>query len=93
MGEKREIVIFGNKRSESEILAQILYAAESHAKKTQLLYKANISYTHFIKYFDFLLDKNFIEIKEGNPYGTVYQTTEKGEQFLDSINNILEEIK
>ena len=85
-------MIFGTKRSESEILAQILYAAEENAKKTQLLYKANISYTHFIKYFDFLLENNFIEVKEGNPYGTVYGTTKKGEHFLDDINNVLQQI-
>ena len=85
-------MIFGTKRSESEILAQILFAAENDAKTTQLLYKANISYTHFIKYFDFLLEKQFIEAKEGNPIGKIYQTTGKGEDFLNNINSVLQQI-
>jgi len=85
-------MIFGTKRSESEILAQILFAAEKDAKKTQLLYKANISYTHFIKYFNFLLEKSFIEAKQVNPVGKIYQTTEKGEDFLNNINSVLQQI-
>ena len=92
MGEKEESMIFGSKRSESEILAQILYTAEGNAKKTQLLYKANISYTHFTKYFNFLLDKQFIEVKDGKPVGKIYHTTEKGEHFLENINNVLQQI-
>ena len=86
-------MIFGTKRSESEILAQILYTAGSDAKKTQLLYKSNISYTHFIKYFSFLLDKQFIEVKDGKPSGKIYHTTEKGEHFLENINNVLNEVR
>ena len=85
-------MIFGNKRSESEILAKILYSAERNAKKTQLLYNANISYTHFLKYFNFLIEKNFIEVKKGNPSGKTYHITEKGEDFLGNINSVLQQI-
>ena len=91
-GEK-ENMIFGNKRSESEIIAQILSSAKNEARKTHLLYSTNISYSNFIKYFDFLLDKQFIEVKNGNPVGKVYHTTEKGEHFLESINIVLKEIE
>ena len=93
MGEKIEAVIFGNKRSESEILAQILITAKNKVRKTHLLYSTNVSYSNFIKYFNFLLEHEFIEVKAGNPVGKVYQTTEKGQQFLESINKVLEEIK
>lgn len=86
-------MIFTNKRSESEIIAQILYSAEKEAKKTQLLYDANISYTHFIKYFNFLLEKKFIKVKDQNHNRIIYQTTDKGEHFLKDINNILEQIR
>jgi predicted transcriptional regulator len=86
-------MIFANKRSESEIIAQILYSAEKESKKTQLLYDANISYTHFIKYFNFLLEKNFIKAKDQNLNRKVYQTTDKGEHFLQDINNVLEQIR
>jgi predicted transcriptional regulator len=86
-------MIFTNKRSESEIIAQILYSAEKEAKKTQLLYDANISYTHFIKYFNFLLEKNFIKVKEQSLNRKIYKTTDKGEHFLKDINNVLEQIR
>ncbi len=85
-------MIFANKRSESEIIAQILYSAEKEAKKTQLLYKANICYTHFTKYFNFLIEKEFIKIKDQNHAGKIYQTTEKGEHFLKDINNVLKQM-
>ncbi len=86
-------MIFANKRSESEIIAQILYSAEKESKKTQLLYDANISYTHFIKYFNFLLEKKFIKAKDQNLNRKVYQTTDKGEHFLQDINNVLQQIR
>ena len=86
-------MIFGSKRSESEILAQILSSARKDVKKTHLLYSTNISYSNFIEYFNFLLDKQFIEVKDGNPAGKNYHTTEKGEYFLESINDVLKEIK
>ena len=85
-------MIFGNKRSESEIIAKILNSAGEDAKKTQLLYRANISYTHFIKYFNFLIDNKFIEVKNGNPSGKIYCVTEKGKNFLENINSVLQQI-
>ena len=84
-------MIFGNKRSESEILAQILSTAQKDVKKTHLLYSTNTSYTNFIKYFNFLLEKDFIEVKKGNPTGKIYKITEKGSVLLESINKILKE--
>jgi len=86
-------MIFGNKRSETEIIAQILFSAKNKVKKTHLLYSTNISYSNFTKYFDFLIDKGFIEAKDGNPGGKVYQTTEKGQQLLESINKMLKYIQ
>ena len=86
-------MIFGNKRSEIEILAQMLTSAKNKVKKTNLLYSTNISYSNFIKYFNFLLEKEFIEEKDGNPSGKIYKTTEKGENFLDCINNLLKELR
>ncbi len=91
--EQIEKMIFGNKRDESEIIAQILFSAKNKIKKTHLLYKTNISYSNFIKYFNFLLEKKFIDEKNGNPGGKVYQTTDKGEQLLESINKLIKHIQ
>ena len=96
LGEKREKrcdnTIFDNKRSEEEILAQILRSAKKEVNKTHLLYSTNISYSNFVKYFNFLLEKDFIQVKQGNPTGKVYITTEKGEKFLESIHSMLADI-
>lgn len=86
-------MIFGNKRGEIEIIAQILISAKNKVKKTHLLYSTNISYTNFIKYFDFLINKGFIVEKDGNPGGKVYQITEKGEQLLENINKLFKYIQ
>lgn len=86
-------MIFGNKRGEIEIIAQMLFSVKNKIKKTHLLYNTNISYSNFIKYFDFLLEKGFIEEKDGNPGGKVYQITEKGQQLLDSINKLFKYIE
>ena len=93
MGEPIKKLIFGKKRGESEIIAQILYSAKNKVKKTHLLYSTNISYTNFIKYFDFLIEKEFIKEKDGNPGGKVYQTTEKGQHLLESINKLLKYVQ
>lgn len=86
-------MIFGNKRGESEIIAQILLSTKNKIKKTHIIYNTNISYSNFIKYFDFLIKKGFIEEKDGNPGGKVYQITEKGEQLLESINKLFKYIQ
>ena len=86
-------MIFGNKRGEIEIIAQILISAKNKVKKTHLLYSTNISYTNFIKYFDFLINKGFIGEKDGNPGGKVYQITEKGEQLLENINKLFKYVQ
>ena len=39
-------MIFGNKRGETEIIAQILFSAKNKVKKTHLLYSTNISYSN-----------------------------------------------
>jgi len=93
LGEPIKKLIFGKKRGESEIIAQILYSAKNKVKKTHLLYSTNISYSNFIKYFDFLIKKGFIEEKDGNPGGKVYQTTQKGEHLLESINKLIKNLQ
>lgn len=83
-------MIFKNKRSEIEIIDEILTTAQQEPKKTCLLYKTNLCYTHFTEYLDFLLEKDFIDIKNGFHSSHTYYVTEKGEKFLDSIENVIQ---
>jgi predicted transcriptional regulator len=93
LGEQIKIMIFGNKRGEIEIIAQILLSTKNKVKKTHILYNTNISYSNFIKYFDFLIKKEFIEEKDDNPGGKIYQITEKGEHLLESINKLFKNLQ
>ena len=54
------------------------------------MYKTNLCYNHFIKYMGFLLEKKLLEVKSGNPTGSIYYTTEKGKKLLENIKNELE---
>jgi len=84
-------LLFKNKRSESEIIYQILSLATTKGlRKTHLMYKTNLCYNHFLEYLDFLLEKKLLEVKSGNPTGNIYYTTEKGNKLLETIKNELE---
>jgi predicted transcriptional regulator len=86
-------MLFDNKRSELEIMGQLLDLAQEDIKKTALMYKTNLCYNHFIRYFEFLLKKKFLGVKKSNPTGNIYYTTQKGEKFLESIKNVLDQMK
>lgn len=87
-------MLFEHKRSEVEIISNILSLAENGTKKTHIMYKTNMSYNLFINYLDFLLDKNLIEKFKSNPSGEVkYKVTEDGKKVLKNINNVLDYMK
>ena len=84
------MVIFQTKRNEIEILKEILSLAQKETKKTWLMYQTNLCYSQFVLYLNFLLEKNFLETHNGTPDGKVtYHITEKGLEFLSSIDKVL----
>jgi len=87
-------LLFKHKRSEAEIIRRILSLAQRETKKTHLMYRTNMSYSLFIDYLDFLLEKNLLEKKTSNPSdATVYKITEKGKKVLENINSTLDHMK
>ncbi len=48
-------------RSRTEIVANILDAANGGATKTKIMYKAFLSYTQLKEYFSILIENNLIE--------------------------------
>jgi predicted transcriptional regulator len=87
-------VIFETKRSELEIVEEILSLAREETKKTWLMYQTNLCYSQFVLYLNFLIEKKFLEIHNGVAYGTsTYMITEKGKQFLQSIDTVLVQVK
>ena len=78
------------RRSNIEIIADMLRVGENGAGKTELMYSANMSYTQIQKYLGFLLNHGLInKVEVGNPVVT-YQVTEKGGELLRNINTIVE---
>ena len=80
--------ISGKNRCELEIIAEMLSIAKNDVKKTRLLYQANLCYSNFIKYAEFLLEEEFLGVKIGNPPGKIYYTTEKGKKLLEDIKHV-----
>jgi len=72
------------RRSEMEIIATILDIARQGVKKTNILYKANLSYVQLKNYVGFLLEKGLLE-----NIGNMYSTTKKGRLFLITWQNTL----
>lgn len=78
------------RRSNIEIIADMLKVGENGAGKTEIMYSANMSYAQIQKYLGFLLSHGFInKVKVGNPVVT-YQVTDKGGELLKNINSIVE---
>ena len=81
-----DYMIFNNRRNEFEIIQQLLSLSLNGTRKTRLMYQTNMCYSQFNDYLNCLLEKKFIESRNGNPHGALYFTTEKGKKFLDSVN-------
>ncbi|HID25942.1 MAG TPA: DUF4364 domain-containing protein [Thermoplasmata archaeon] len=85
-------MVVNTRRCEIEIIREILSLATRGAKKTQILYKTNLSYTQLQEYLSFLLNSHSLEIEEaGNT--RIYRTTSKGLETLKDINKILDDLQ
>ena len=80
--------LFRKNRCELEIIERILSLAENEIKKTRLMYQTNLSYSMLVKYMNFLIEKEFLGVKTGNPSGKIYYTTNKGKKLLESIKEV-----
>lgn len=81
-----------NRRSEIEIISEILNLSCKGAKKTEILYQGNFSYAQLQKYLFFLIEKNILEENEIRNNGCTtkfYKTTEKGLLFLEDVKRVL----
>jgi predicted transcriptional regulator len=72
-------------RSRTEIVGNILDAANGGATKTKIMYIAFLSYNQLKEYLSVLIENNLIEYLEGT---RTFKTTEKGLNFLKMHNAI-----
>ena len=78
------------RRSDIEIISDMLEVGENGAGKTQIMYGANMSYSQIQKYLGFLMGHGFVNKMEmGNPSVT-YQVTDSGLKLLELISNLKE---
>jgi predicted transcriptional regulator len=80
------------RRDRLYIMAEILEVTLEGALKTQVMYRANLSFAQLNQYLTLLLDIKLLERKE-NKEKTVYKTTTKGMHFLESYKQILDMLK
>lgn len=77
-------------RDRSAIVADILSAANRGARKTSIMYKANLSYEQLVEYLKLLVDMGLLEEKilenERNP--KVYVTTKRGREFIETFEKL-----
>jgi predicted transcriptional regulator len=72
-------------RSRTEIVSNILDAANGGATKTKIMYTAFLSYNQLKDYLSVLIENNLLEYLEGS---RTFKTTEKGLNFLKMHNEI-----
>jgi predicted transcriptional regulator len=84
------MVRVNRRRSDIEIIAEMLKVGETGAGKTEIMYSVNMSYSQIQKYLGYLLSEGFIDtIKIGNPC-VYYRVTEKGEKLLQLLTSVKE---
>ena len=70
----------GSYRSRLDIIADILHVAKGGAKKTQIMYQANLSYKLLSKYLMEIVEACLIRFDHEE---RLYVITSKGRQFLE----------
>jgi predicted transcriptional regulator len=72
-------------RSRTEIVSNILNAANGGTSKTKIMYKAFLSYNQLKEYLSVLIENNLLEYLDGTHK---FKTTEKGLNYLKMHNEI-----
>ncbi|PVX24549.1 MAG: hypothetical protein CW691_07450 [Candidatus Bathyarchaeum sp.] len=68
-------------------MAEILTIAKDGCLKTQIMYRANLSFSQLNEYLSFLTKMNLLKIQNENKKN-VYRTTAKGDKYLEKYKDI-----
>lgn len=80
------------RRDKLFIIAEILEITREGSLKTQVMYRANLSFTQLNNYLNFMLKINLLEKVKQNEK-EIYRATEKGTRFLQRYREITELLK
>jgi predicted transcriptional regulator len=86
----RQKAAVGQRRSNVEIIADMLRVGENGAGKTEIMYTANMSYHQIQKYLEYLVSQGFITKVNIDNTMIAYQVTESGLKLLKAIDTLLE---
>ena len=79
------LVVSLRRRSWSEIVADILVATVTPSNKMRVMYRSNLNFARFQKYFQDLLKKGFVKEMNGSDGRLLYKTTERGQILLEIL--------
>ena len=87
-----------NRRSEWDIIGEILALTQKGVRKTEILYQANMSFVQLQRYLSLLLKKSLLleeEVINNNGVSSyqIYRTTSKGNDLLMNLNKTLSYLK
>jgi predicted transcriptional regulator len=80
----------GRRRSNIEIIADMLRVGENGAGKTEIMYSANMSYSQIQKYLEYLVKQGFVNKVNMDKTLVAYQVTGPGLKLLKAIDTLLE---
>jgi predicted transcriptional regulator len=78
------------KRSDIDIMANILSEANENTKKTRIMYRCNLSHSQLQVYLQILHDLGFLAShpKKKDTKPKYFRTTSKGFKFLDAYRTL-----
>ena len=77
-----------HRRSDIEVIADILRLGE--ARKTEIMYSVNMSYSQLQKYLNLLLQLELVDKTLSSNQAVTYRVTAKGLRLLRSIDTVLD---
>jgi predicted transcriptional regulator len=75
------------RRDRLYIIAEILTIAKGGCLKTQIMYRANLSFAQLNEYLSFLIKMDLLKVKNENRRNT-YTTTAKGDRYLEKYKDL-----
>ena len=79
----------GKRRSNIEIIADMLRVGENGAGKTEIMYTANMSFSQIQRYLAYLVDQGFVSRVDLDNAVAGYQVTETGMKLLKAIDSLM----
>lgn len=73
------------KRDWGEITIDILEATRKPEKKMRIMYKSNLNFERFNKYFQDLVSKGLIEVHNNSEGKATYLISERGKTLLEAL--------